>query len=215
MKALFLDFDGTLVDSLGLLWEIYNRTLRKFGAAGSREEFDRLNGASTEQIAVALHAAHGFDLRQELFTETFQTGLLNAYRAQVAPFPGTEVFLQEMRKRGVLLYLVTSATAAIVQGCLEANGLWGYFADLITAEGLISSKPHPAIYERALMRAGLGREDAIAIEDAPHGITAALGAGIPTIAMDWYGSEEMSRPKGVLARARSWEEILVLLPGNS
>ena len=50
----------------------------------------------------------------------------------------------------------------------------------MTAEGL-PGKPSPAIYNKALEVAGLQPSEAIAIEDSPNGVKAALAAGLFTL----------------------------------
>ena len=56
--GLFLDLDGTLADSLGVMREIYERFLAEFGRAGSPEEFDRLNGPSLSDVLEILKRDH-------------------------------------------------------------------------------------------------------------------------------------------------------------
>ena len=43
-RALMLDLDGTLADSLGAMRGVYDRFLDVFGVAGNDAEFARLNG---------------------------------------------------------------------------------------------------------------------------------------------------------------------------
>jgi beta-phosphoglucomutase-like phosphatase (HAD superfamily) len=43
-SGLFIDLDGTLADSLGVLRRVYFLFLREFDQEGSDAEFDRLNG---------------------------------------------------------------------------------------------------------------------------------------------------------------------------
>jgi phosphoglycolate phosphatase-like HAD superfamily hydrolase len=49
-RGLFLDLDGTLADSLGVLRRSYFRFLREFNQEGSDAEFDRLNGPKLSEI---------------------------------------------------------------------------------------------------------------------------------------------------------------------
>src|SRR5271166_2066937 len=53
-RGLFLDLDGTLADSLGVLRRVYFCFLREFNQEGSDAEFDRLNGPKLSEIVGAL-----------------------------------------------------------------------------------------------------------------------------------------------------------------
>src|SRR5258705_3625382 len=54
IKAIFFDFDGTLVDSIYLLYEVYLAFLEKHGHAGSEREFKELNGPSIKEVIAIL-----------------------------------------------------------------------------------------------------------------------------------------------------------------
>ncbi len=208
-KALFLDFDGTIADSLGLLYRLYCEFLSHYGREGSPEEFAELNGPAMSEVLQILKERHGINGNaSELFT-TYQKKLLEVYGERVDPFKGTELFLKEVADRKIQCYIVTSASAPLVEAFLNRHTFHPMVEGVITPEGLSKSKPDPAIYLRALAHGGLLPTDVIAVEDSQNGILAATRAGIPTVAIA-HGEKLEADASGVLCQASSWEEVLPL-----
>ena len=58
---LFLDFDGTLVDNLDLMYKIYINFLKRFGKEGNKDEFDKLNGPNLNEIVDYLEKKYNLE----------------------------------------------------------------------------------------------------------------------------------------------------------
>jgi HAD superfamily hydrolase (TIGR01509 family) len=210
-KYLFLDFDGTLVDTLGLLYQFYLSFLAGFGQRGSRQEFEELNGCASWEVMQRLRERYGLQPTVEQLLLTQRARLLQLYATQVHLFPGAAQFLEHSRQQGLRLLLVTSANRELVEAWLQVDQAGSLFDAIITPEGLRQAKPHPAIYLRALQVAGIGATEALVIEDALHGLQAALGAGIPTVAFLRPETYPFELPKGLYGVVHSWEELENLL----
>ena len=87
-------------------------------------------------------------------------------------------------------HVVTSSALPRVLLCLDATDIRFRFDNGDGTERIYSAtdtltpscpKPDPAIYFHALEAAGIGPEDAIAIEDSPSGVRSAVAAGIKVI----------------------------------
>lgn len=207
MKALFLDFDGTLADSIPVLYQTYLGFLKGRGLKGSWEEFCELNGYSMKQIFEVFRQRYGLDARED-FGELHQQLFIDSYREHIPLFAGTLDFLNSVQAIGVRMVIVTAATRELVESFLTRHSILDYFETIISAEKLEKSKPDPEIYFRALATVGLEPEDVVTVEDSPHGIRASLDAKIPTIAIA-HREPVGSIPKGVLKIAKSWDEVLV------
>jgi putative hydrolase of the HAD superfamily len=66
---------------------------------------------------------------------------------------------------------------------LERASLRHHFAELVTAEQVPRVKPDPALYERALSVLGVTPDEALAVEDSPHGVAAARAARLMCVAV--------------------------------
>lgn len=96
-----------------------------------------------------------------------------------APVPGARDLLVAARAAGAPLAIVTSAGPAWVERSLAALSLPLDAVDLVvTARDVDDGKPHPAGYALACERLDVDPEHALAAEDSPAGVLAALGAGV-------------------------------------
>ena len=73
------------------------------------------------------------------------------------------------------------------------------FSFILDATAVKLPKPAPDIYRHALKRAGIGPDNAIAIEDTPESANAALSAGIKTVAFPGWAAAERRFPQGIKA----------------
>ena len=180
LKAIFIDFDGTLVNSLEDLYGIYCDFLKYYELKGNQEEFAELNGPTINEILTILIEKYHLPEPSEKLLAVYWS-MLEQYYAEVAlPFPGAEKFLKKTKRLGVVLGIVTSAGHSLVDPFLKRHGLESYFNTIITAEGILQSKPHPEIYQKALKSLGLEGSQALAIEDSMKGVLSATEAGIYT-----------------------------------
>ncbi len=205
MKALFVDLDGTLADTVPQLYAIYCDILRPY--AGSKKEFQELNGKTLQQIAAYLEKKYG--LPADSFAR--HEAAVDTLYATVPLFPYARETLETMQERGVKCLLVTSATEKLALHFLRSHRLEKLFETVVTAEG-IPGKPSPAIYKRALQLAGVDADKGVALEDSENGAAASTGAGIFTLILE--AGCEKKREKLSL-KVPSWQEIARELDGLS
>src|SRR5580704_17524657 len=87
-RGLFLDLDGTLADSLGVLRCVYFRFLREFNREGSDAEFDRLNGPKLSEIIGALQTKYHLTGEPSIL-HAFYNRLIDAAYEEVLPQQGS------------------------------------------------------------------------------------------------------------------------------
>jgi HAD superfamily hydrolase (TIGR01509 family) len=175
-RWLFCDLDGTLADSLGVLRQVYTEFLRQRGATPSDAEFASLNGPELREIVDRLRGNHGWSTSVEDLLAAYTEDLQKAYAA-VRPMAGAEALLAQALATGWQLGLVTAASRAVAEAFLTTQG-WR-FAVIASGDEVDHAKPAPDLYRLALSRAGVGADAALALEDSPHGVTAARAAGLP------------------------------------
>ncbi len=196
LRAVLLDLDGTLADSLPALEAAYRRFLATRGQDGSREEFARLNGPAIPEIVEVLALRHGLEGERGALVDGYLREVAHAYSRDVRPVPGAAELLAKISRLGLRAALVSACPAAIAEGFLEAHGLHRYLETIVDAEGLPAGKPNPAIYRRALERLALDAGEALAVEDSPAGALAASRAGVRTLALGSAASHVPSDTAG-------------------
>ena len=178
--GLLFDLDGTLVDTEDTHFAAFVEVFADHGVALDRPAYTaRIMGFPSAAIAASflphLSPAEGMAImghKEEV------------YRGRVAgakPTAGTHELLDFADRQGVSYALVTNAPMANAVAVLEATGLKGRFAALISADDLPHSKPHPLPYLAGLEALGATASHSIAFEDARSGARAAVAAGIPLV----------------------------------
>ncbi|MCO5176770.1 MAG: HAD family phosphatase [Thermomicrobiales bacterium] len=178
IRAVVFDLDGLLVDSEPLQAWAWDAYARQHGSELRADVLARMLGrravdaVQTFVADLALHVSPEVALRErdELF--------LAAVPGRIAAHSGAAELLAYLRERHIPLALATSGHRRYVDLALESAGLSGSFDVEVTGDQVTHGKPHPEIYLHACERLGIPPESALALEDAPNGVQAALAAGM-------------------------------------
>lgn len=207
IKALLIDLDGTLVDSMPLLYSVYREFLHKLGVEGTKEEFDALVGPTLNEAMIILNQRHHFGRGPEELVSEYQELLYHHYTQNLKLFVGARSFLKYAKECGLKLALVTSATEKLALGFLNAEGIENDFDVIVTAKGLQKGKPHPDIYRKALFLMGILPDEAVAVEDSINGIASATSAGIYTLYLNHDGRADQKSRDALVYQVESWADI--------
>ncbi len=79
--------------------------------------------------------------------------------------------------------MATSGRGVNAEFILDLFGLRPYFSVTLACEDVTHVKPHPEVFLQALQRLSAAPHSAVVLEDAPKGVQAAVGAGIPVVAV--------------------------------
>ena len=204
-QHVFWDCDGTLVDSEALAMPAAIDTLVEY--FDDPRTFDPIAREELVNGWAGLHFGQMFDMAWEHYrgtpaneeqhqfmvaertrqTDVEKANVLKAL-ASVETIHGVHDALILAEKHGMVNHVVTSSALPRVLLCLDATDIRFRFDNGDGSERIYSAtdtlvppcpKPSPAIYLHALERAGIGPQDAVAIEDSPSGVRSAVAAGIP------------------------------------
>ena len=183
-RAIVFDFDGLIVDTEQPIYEAYSTIFAGLGATLPLSVWQDVigQGASTSDAAfVHLESSIGREVdRDALRAEA------RAMRREVTlalpPRDGAAELIAEAKQAGLALAVASSSTFAWVNGHLDRLGLLPSFDAVCTRDDVERTKPDPAVYRLALERLGVEPQEAFAIEDSPHGVTAAKAAGLRCVA---------------------------------
>jgi HAD superfamily hydrolase (TIGR01509 family) len=210
LRALLLDFDGTIADSIPTLFKLYKEFLAQRGATGTIEEFQLLNGLSLPEVIKHVCVRHGLRESHEKLGESYVKQLHEIYAQQIEPFAGLVEFLHTVQRSHLQVAIVSSAARGLIQTFLKRHGLAALINQIVTAEGLSRGKPDPAIYCRGLEAVGVASEEAIAVEDSLNGIHSSVGAKIPTIALT-HRANLPPLSVELLAQVADWSKVLEIV----
>jgi HAD superfamily hydrolase (TIGR01509 family) len=176
LQALIFDFDGTIVDTETVSFQAWSTTYARWGLQLRWEDWQHCIGTVggfDPLRALRPHGEQACAEAQRLSREYLLEGV-----ASEPLRPGVGALLEEAQAAGLRLAVASSSDRAWVERWLAHHRLANYFQAICTADDAPRVKPHPDLYLLAVRRLGVDAEHAMAIEDSPHGATAALRAGL-------------------------------------
>lgn len=179
-EALFVDMDGTLIDSDPIHIGVFIDFLAVFGLTLTEEEYME-----------KMHGRQNVDIFREILPDADPHALDKAkeaaYRTRLGPetrpVAGLTELLALAERRGWKTAVVSNACRENVDKVLSVFGLTDRFDAISLGEDFPTGKPDPAVYTAALDALGVSADTALAFEDSPSGVKAAVAAGIETIGM--------------------------------
>ena len=180
------DLDGTLVDSSADLAGAVNHVLAGLGRAPLPTEQVRRNigGGGRRMLALSLADA-GIDEPDAL--DARHTAMLAYYADHIADatraYPGVADTLDQLRRAGATLAVVTNKGEALARKLLDTIGLADRFACVIGGDTVARSKPAPDPIVEMMRRCGSG--PAAFVGDTAFDVGAAHAAGLPCVAVSF------------------------------
>ena len=178
VKAVFLDIDGTLMDTNYLHIEAWAQAFEEVGARPPRSRIHHEVGKGSDKLIPGFveeeKAGRVSDLHSEYYAEIQERG---------HPLPGAKELVASLAERGYEVWLATSAKPEELEHHMEALGAEGKIAGVVSSEDAEESKPSPDIFALALERAGVPPEDAVVVGDSIWDIEAAKEAGVRVAAV--------------------------------
>lgn len=204
IKYVFIDYDGTLVDSVPLLYQNYLRFLQTYGYRGTHEEFLSLMGPTIREFIGYLADKYQLTKSHEKLFEEYTEGLEEGY-LNVSLMEGSLEFLKWLKTSSIKAVLVTSSPSNLIKGSLRRLDIESYFEYIITGELVKKTKPDPEIYLYALKRCEASKDTVITIEDSFNGVLSSVSAGLKTIALQQKKDPKL--PQDVI-HLKSWHDII-------
>lgn len=181
-SAILFDLDGTLLDSIGLLKEVFKTFRVSQGLKYRDEDFARFNGDTIHRIVEQTSIEIGAPESVEILERQYYDLLKNRY-TNAAPMPFASETLSFFRRSGYRLGLVTSAQGFLVYPLLEQLCWKKHFDVVVTGDDVSQCKPSPEAYQLAVSKMGVSLRNCVVIEDSMNGIIAAREAGLLVVAI--------------------------------
>ncbi|MEU0395251.1 HAD family phosphatase [Streptomyces sp. NPDC006208] len=186
LQAVFLDMDGTLVDTEGFWWDAEVEVFADLGHRLDEAWRDVVVGGPMTRSAGYLIEATGADITLAELTVLLNDKFENRIARGVPLMPGAARLLAELAGHNVPTALVSASHRRIIDRILASLGP-EHFALSVAGDEVPRTKPHPDPY--LLAAAGLGAEPArcAVVEDTATGVAAAEAAGcrvvvVPSVA---------------------------------
>lgn len=213
-ELLIFDWDGTLMDSAGVIADSIQRACEDIGLAAPSDRASRqIIGLGLVQALQALLP----DLPADAYPR-----LVERYRHhylgrddQIPLFDGVADGIRDLRGRGFRLAVATGKSRLGLSRALDASGLGPCFAGTRCADQT-HSKPHPAMVLELLDELDGEPTHALVIGDTSHDLLMASNAGVASLGVT-YGAHQADDlyPHAPLALMNSFAEVHAWLAANA
>ena len=190
-KILILDFDGTLGDTVGVIVQTMQATIRELGLpARTDQECASMIGLRLVEIPPVLFPE--CELDGEFYAQTYRR-LFHIYNVEgaVVLYPNVLETLTELKNRGYVLTIASSRSRASLVNYIKDLGIEPLISYVLGADDVVEGKPNPEPVNRTLEKFGIKPEEAIVVGDTVFDIEMGINAGTKTCGVTYgNGSRE-------------------------
>lgn len=186
IKAVIFDMDGVIINSEPMHQKAYRMMFDEFNLSVSEELYASFTGMATLPICQKLCEVFALDATPEILMASKRKYFKQFFEnsEELSLIDGVLELIQHYHQSNLVLVLASSASMANINLIFEKFDLNRYFKAKISGADLKASKPHPEIFEKAVVLSGVSKTECFVIEDATNGILAAKAAGLFCVAYD-------------------------------
>lgn len=185
IRAIIFDLDGVLIDATDWHFEALNDALKLFGyEIGKDDHLKIYNGLPTIEKLNILSEKNGLPKGLHEIIRTLKRKYTDdKIFKSCYPTHEKQIMLSNLKNRGYKLACCSNAQKYAVLTMLKSARIDHFFDQVIGNDEGFKPKPSPDVYLAAFEALGVKPNEAIVIEDAPHGIEAAKESGAKVIAV--------------------------------
>ena len=199
IQAAIFDMDGTLVDSVDLHAQAWQRVLAEYGKGIPYDTVRSQIGKGSDTFLPTFFDQVELPEIKEKISKRRSSLFTEEYLDQVKPFPKVRELFERLHAEGVKIALASSGNAKEIKHYQKLLDITDLVEEVATADDAEKSKPHPDIFQAALDKLGksIVPANSFALGDTPYDADAAGKLGLRTIGMLCGGfSEESLRGAG-------------------
>lgn len=188
-RAVLIDLDGTLVDSLPDIACAVNAMREELGHP--MLPVKRIAAYVGKGVDVLVHRALTETMDDQAPVDKFERGKqsfsrhyskVNGNESRV--YPGVQQALEDLRGKGMPLACVTNKPRSFTMQLLERKGLKAAFTAIVSGDDTQNKKPHGEPMLHACQLLGVAGSDATVIGDSENDVLSARAAGCHVIVVE-------------------------------
>ncbi|MFE3524797.1 HAD family hydrolase [Streptomyces sp. NPDC059161] len=182
LQAVFLDMDGTLVDTEGFWWDAEREAFAALGHTLDESWRHVVVGGPMTRSAGFLIEATGADITLAELTLLLNDRFEERIARGVPLMPGAARLLSELAAHEIPTALVSASHRRIIDKIVHSLGA-ANFTLTVAGDEVARTKPHPDPYLIAARGLGADPSRCAVVEDTATGVAAAEAAGCRVVAV--------------------------------
>lgn len=197
LKAVIFDFDGTIIDTESLWFQIYKEVLAdEHKIELTLEEFAQCIGTKDDVLYDFINTQTTNPVNR-VDIETKVKEKVNLLKETLILRDGVYNLINEAKRLGLKVGIASSSNRSWIDEFLTKFNLHQFFDVIKTSEDVENVKPDPALYIKAVESLGIKPNEALAIEDSVNGSLAAVQAGLKCLVIPNQVTSFLAFPKEV------------------
>ena len=181
IKLIIFDLDGVLVVSKELHYRSLNLALKNVDnkyVISADEHLKKYDGLPTKKKLEILTKEKG--LPKEIYDKIWsdkQNITYSLIKELIKPNNNIIDLMKKLKNDGFIIYVASNSIKQSLKLFLLNLNIMEYIDEFISNEDVKNSKPHPEMYLKCMVKAGVMPNETIIVEDSNVGITAAKNSG--------------------------------------
>ena len=172
------DFDGTLVDSMPTFVSAMLRILDENQIPYEESIIKTITPLGLKGTAHYYIEELGLPMSMEQLIGVMKKYMLDAYFYTIPAKDNVLSVLQELKRRGASLNVLTASPHITLDACLKRLGMWELFDHVWSCDDFATTKADPQIYVRAAKEMGVPVEQVVFLDDNLNADMTAKSAGM-------------------------------------
>jgi len=183
--AFLFDLDGVIIDTEPQYDIFWKATAEKYQLG--IENFEKIIKGTILPNILARYFSHFSEKTQQAIVVANQSFELEM---EIVPVPGALAFLEDAKKAGIPMGLVTSSDDRKIEYVFRRLPVGQYFDTIVSADRILRGKPDPMCYLLAAQDLGISPENCYVFEDSFNGIKSGRAAGMKVIGLSTTNSAD-------------------------
>jgi HAD superfamily hydrolase (TIGR01509 family) len=181
VKLIIFDLDGVLVDAKEIHYESLNKALKQIDekfVITREEHLTKYDGLTTKTKLNLLSIDKDLpSSSHDKIWELKQLLTSGVIKEQLTEDTRLKNVLKKLKEDGYKIYVASNSIRETIKLMLYKTGLIEYVDYYLGNEDVSKTKPHPEIYLKCMVHAGVKPSETLIVEDSFHGRQAAIDSG--------------------------------------
>lgn len=180
-KGIILDFDGLVVDTEMMWFEIYKEWFdNKYNYNLTESEFVTCVGSTSHKMFAEISEKVGKVILVDDFLDECQDTFIKR-STDITFMPGVINFINDAFHKGFQIAIATSSNKNHLERLIGSHNILTKINHIVTRDDVEKVKPHPDLFLKAASLLNLEKEEIVIFEDSKNGYIAGLNANIEVI----------------------------------